>query len=123
MISRVAGGALMLLLGAAAAVQLNDPDPFRWVLFYGLGAVVGLMALIGRLWWRHGLGYTVLALGAGTVFLVAARDGITADWIHNEAVREGFGMLLAGVLTAGVTWLRWREAPEQVSPYGPDRTP
>ena len=115
--SRAFGGLVLLLLGAATVVQFNDPDPFRWVLFYGLGALVGALALFKRLWWRHGLGYSILAVGAGAVYLFAAREGIGADWIEDEAVREGGGMLIAGLLTSVVTWLRWREAPHQPSPY------
>lgn len=115
--TRAWGVFVLLLLGAAAAVQFNDPDPFRWVLFYGLGALVGGLAVFAKLWYRHALGYAILAFGVGIVHLVVGRDGIGADWLDVEPVREGLGALIASALTGVLAWLRHRDAPNQPSPY------
>lgn len=118
--SRVAG-ALMVLVGVGAAVLLRgSDDPLRWALFYGLGALCGALALLGRLWWRHAMGYAALALGVGVVFLVSARNNLLSSGLSDETARLGLGAVLAGGLAAVLAWLRRREAPSQPNPYRPD---
>lgn len=36
----------------AAAMQLNDPDPERWIAFYGSAAALALASTLGRPWPR-----------------------------------------------------------------------
>ena len=38
-----------LLFAYAAVVQYNDPDPFQWMVLYGVGALVCGLHLAGRL--------------------------------------------------------------------------
>ena len=45
---RILATILLVLFGAAAAVQYNDPDPMRWCALYGLAALLCLMALLGK---------------------------------------------------------------------------
>jgi uncharacterized membrane protein len=40
---------MAVLFGIAAALQYNDPDPFRWMAIYGLAGLACLLALAGRL--------------------------------------------------------------------------
>lgn len=48
MVFRTIAGLMTALLAYAAALNLNDPDPVRWVALYGAASVVSLaVALIG----------------------------------------------------------------------------
>lgn len=53
------GAALFLL---SAAVQLNDPDPLRWILIYTTAALLAALAPLRHPWLRRASG--ALALGA-----------------------------------------------------------
>jgi hypothetical protein len=46
---RAANGAMAALFVFAAAVQLNDPDPLRWMAVYLAAAAACVLALLGRL--------------------------------------------------------------------------
>jgi len=62
-----AADALMFLAFAlSVAVQLNDPDPVRWMVVYGAAAVACLLSLLHRLrWWLPAaLGIAALAWAA-----------------------------------------------------------
>jgi hypothetical protein len=115
--TRVMGGIVLVLMGLAAAVQYNDPDPLRWMLFYGLGAVLGGLGLAKRLWWKHAAAFALLGFGVGIVHCIAGADALNASWIESELVREGFGALISAVLVGLLAWLRYREAPDQANPY------
>lgn len=115
--TRAVGAVVLVLMGLAAAVQYNDPDPFRWMLFYGIGALLGGLGLAGRLWWKHAAAFALLGVGVGVVHCVAGAEDLNASWIDSELVREGFGALISAVLVGGLAWLRYREAPNQANPY------
>jgi hypothetical protein len=115
--TRVMGSIVLVLLGLAAAVQYNDPDPFRWMLFYGLGALLGGLGIVRRLWWRHAAGFALLATGVGVAHCIAGADALDANWVESEWVREGFGALISAVLVGVLAWLRYKEAPDQANPY------
>lgn len=115
--TRVTGAIVFVLMGLAAAVQLNDPDPLRWILFYGIAALLGGLGVAKRLWWKHAAGFALLAVGVGVVHCIAGADALDSDWIKSEVVREGFGALITSLLVGGLAWLRYKEAPDQVNPY------
>ena len=48
---RAADAVMLLLFTLGAAVQVNDPDPTRWVVLYGLAAAACLLALLRRTYW------------------------------------------------------------------------
>src|SRR5690606_25358272 len=92
--ARVSG---MVLLGVAVAALVplaSSDDPLRWGLLYGLGALCGALAVAGRLWWRHGMGYAALVLGVGVVTLILAGGS------DPQATRLGLASLLLGALAA-----------------------
>ncbi len=115
--TRVMGAIVLVLMGLAAAVQYNDPDPLRWMLFYGLAAVIGGLGIAKRLWWKHAAGFALLGLGVGVVHCIAGADALGARWIDSELVREGSGALISAVLVGTLGWLRYKEAPDQANPY------
>jgi hypothetical protein len=42
----------LLMFTFSTVVQINDPDPWAWILMYGAAAVACLLSLTGRLpWW------------------------------------------------------------------------
>lgn len=43
---------MLLAFIASVIVQLNDPDPWRWVVIWGAAALATLLALAGRAGWR-----------------------------------------------------------------------
>jgi hypothetical protein len=42
---------MLLLFTFGAAVQVNDPDPLRWIAVYALAAAVCLLSLLRRVHW------------------------------------------------------------------------
>ena len=42
---RVASLLLAVLFAYAASIQLNDPDPGRWIAVYGIAALISLLAV------------------------------------------------------------------------------
>lgn len=99
---RILGLVTLLACAAAAAVQLNDPDPFRWFTFYAMGTLVGTMAAFGRLWRPYALGYAVLGFGIAATHLGFGVEGLGSDWIEHELVREGLGAAIAGALSTAL---------------------
>lgn len=97
----------------ATAVQFNDPDPLRWILAYGLGAVFsGIAAATGTVPVRPVIGWAVACvvfavldatLGAGQTDPM----GGFPHWgvLRGEVVREVLGLLLmAGWMTILAVW-------------------
>lgn len=97
---RVAYGGMTVVFLASAAVQLNDPDPLRWIAAYGLaaalcGAAVArrrVRALAGA------LGLVALAACVGVLRAWAAGGGPLTD----ELGREAGGLLLIALASAAV---------------------
>lgn len=99
---------LAVLFVLFAVVQLNDPDPWAWVVLYGLVALISGLAAFGiyRLW----------AIVAGMVICVVWMATLLPDFIawiqmgtpniagkmkatepHIELTREFLGLFIAGV--------------------------
>ena len=48
---RAADAVMLILFTLGAAVQVNDPDPARWIAVYALAAVACLLSLLRRMLW------------------------------------------------------------------------
>ena len=59
-----------------AGLQLNDPDPWRWVLLYGFTFVLGVMGSSVQNPLR--VGVSILYV----VGLLAISDGVSRGWSH-----------------------------------------
>jgi hypothetical protein len=113
---RLANGAWCLLLLYAAAVQLNDPDPLRWVLLYGAGAAFcGVAVATG------GVPVRPTVAWAACCAVVAV---VNATWgsgvpemgfgiLRDEIVRETLGLsLMAAWMLVLALWSRARAGAE-----------
>lgn len=84
---------------AMAAVQLNDPDPARWVAVYGLAALLCLLSLGRRL---PSILSTALAVVTGAWALVLAVRIFGQPLPHtalldDEEIRELGGLLIVAM--------------------------
>jgi Na+-translocating ferredoxin:NAD+ oxidoreductase RnfD subunit len=103
---------MLLLLTFGAVVQLNDPDPFRWIAVYALAAAACLLSLLRRLHWSFPalLCTSTLAWAATLAPRVVGRvpfgDMFGAFEMKNvgiEESREMYGLLIIGAWMAVLT--------------------
>jgi len=83
---------MLLPLGAAVIVQINDPDGVVWMFIYGYSVLLTAAALMGLYspWSIPGaLGYA-----AGFAYLVPSFE---APYLKSELAREGGGLLIAAL--------------------------
>ena len=100
---RAADAVMVLLFAFGAAVQLNDPDPARWIAIYSLAAIACLLSLLGRLHWTVPalLGAVAVVWAATLSPLVLGRvpfGEMFGAWemknIDVEQSREMYGLLI-----------------------------
>ena len=98
---------LAILFVLFAVLQLNDPDPFLWVLLYFVVAIVSLMATFGKyqdILIKGGLlacAIWMLALIPEVIDWIqkgmpSITGGMKAESQHVEFTREFLGLLIAG---------------------------
>lgn len=112
---RIVSGILAALFAFAAVVQLNDPDPVRWIALYTAASAGSFMAAAGR---------QVPPIVSGALSLVAlawaaailAGGAAATDYLHMfdawemksaaiEEAREASGLLIvAGWLAVLTVW-------------------
>jgi hypothetical protein len=101
------------LLAFAALVQLNDPDPFRWIALYAVAAAVSAAAAAGRPL-PPAVSGVVSALSLAWAAKILAGGPTGADYLHMfdawemrsvavEEAREASGLLVAGAWLAVLT--------------------
>ena len=111
---------LTILFALFAIVQLNDPDPWGWVIFYGFIAIVSAMAAVGHYQpWLIGGGLILSMIGMAWYlpdFIQWVQDGMPsitgsmkAASLYIELVREFLGLFLAG-LCLGFHWPNYRKS-------------
>ncbi len=73
----------------SAIIQYNDPDPVLWILLYGYGAFLSLMAFRGK-FSRLATGLGLLVYSIYAIYLFFVTEGV-ADWLqkHNAASITG----------------------------------
>lgn len=96
-------GAMALLFISWAAFQYNDPDPFLWILVYGLAALGSVLFLVKRLPPAFPLIFCVV--GLGWVIYLSTVITYDAPLIAIEEWREMMGMLVISVWMAILAWL------------------
>jgi hypothetical protein len=97
---------MLAAFALSVAVQLNDPDPLRWIAIYGLSSVACVFGLIGRGHWLFPA--TVGALAAGWAAAIAPRvvgavpfadmfGGFEMENVGVEESREMYGLLIIAI--------------------------
>ncbi|MEZ4401167.1 MAG: transmembrane 220 family protein [Kofleriaceae bacterium] len=95
-----------LACAASAALQYNDPDPWRWVATYlGAGAAAVVALMTPRRWWMPVVAAAVTAAWAGWLWAhVAGVVQVTDLWRKMsekggrvEEMREAGGLTLAAL--------------------------
>jgi Transmembrane family 220, helix len=59
---RIADAIMLLLFTFGAIVQVNDPDPLRWIAVYALAASACLLSLLRHIHWAFPAGVAAAAL-------------------------------------------------------------
>ena len=115
----LANGIMLLLFVLSTVVQVNDPDPIRWMCIYGAAATVCGLEMRRRApaWAPVAIAFIAL-VWAGSIVSRAHDVPISsmfAQWeMHDlrvEEAREMYGLTIVGVwmmLIAGVRWARGR---------------
>ena len=100
---RAADALMLVLFTFGAVVQVNDPDPARWIAAYALAAAACLLSLLRRLHWTLPamLGAVALVwavtLAPGVVGRVPFAEMFGAWEMRNvgiEESREMYGLLI-----------------------------
>jgi hypothetical protein len=115
---RVFAGLMAVLLAFAAAVNVNDPDPVRWVAMYGAACVISIIvALTGAV--PLPLPALVGAVALAWAIVWAARVPSLEMYTHMfdewemksetvEEARETCGLLIVAVWMAALVLRAWR---------------
>ena len=97
------GMGIVFLFGAA--VQYNDPDPFRWIGIYVIAAALSFLSLRDILpWWIYALSSTFAIACAVAIALgvdAAVYRGIFGEFgmasLEIEEAREALGLIIIGI--------------------------
>jgi hypothetical protein len=121
---RAADDVMLLLFTFGAAVQVNDPDPVRWIAVYALAAAACMLSLLRRLRWPlPGLLCAITLVWAATlaprvVGRVSFREMFGAFEMRSvgiEESREMYGLLIIAAWMAVLTLRARRGPPETMS--------
>ena len=119
---RAADAVMLLLFTFGAVVQVDDPDPVRWIAVYALAAAACLLSLLGRMHWALSalLCAITLAWAATLAPRVVGRvpfgEMFGAFEMRNvgiEESREMYGLLIIAAWTAVLALRAWR-APRSI---------
>ena len=114
---------LAVLFALFAAVQYNDPDPWRWILLYGGVSVFYMLSAAGRVYrpviWGW-LAWIIVWAGllmpefSGWIQMGSPSivESMKADKPYIEFAREFLGLLVAA---AGCAWLLWRKPAKETA--------
>ena len=107
----VSGGMAILFI-SWAAFQYNDPDPFMWILVYGLASLASVLFLINRL----PLVFPLVFCVTGVIWAVYLSTVITYEppLIGIEAWREMMGLIVISSWMGLLTWLLNRSRKEKM---------
>lgn len=114
---RTSSAFLALLFLFGAAVQFNDPDPFRWIAIYVAASAVCAFAAMGRLRWPFPVATALVAfvwaltLAPRVLPQVRIGEMFSAWEMSNERIeecREMLGLLIIFVCMSFLALPSWR---------------
>lgn len=112
---KTASAIMFIVLLLCVIVQINDPDPIRWMLLYGAGALLSVLAF--RRIYTPAAPLLLLAYFGIAVYLMptwnpaAVGDLLNQSKMINhdvELAREALGLLIAAVWMAVLSWKWWQ---------------
>jgi hypothetical protein len=115
---------MVLAFGFSVAVQLNDPDPLRWMAIYGAAVVLCGLELKRRVRAVYPALLATVALGwaasiAPRVIGKVRLGEMFAEFeMKNAGVeesREMYGLLIVALWMLAVAWAAWRRTRPGVS--------
>jgi hypothetical protein len=98
---RIADGLFLLLFAFSVVVQVNDPDPFRWIAIYSVAALACLLG--NQLHWTVPVAIGLVALGwaatlapnvLGRVPFLSMFEEFEMKSVAVEESREMYGLVL-----------------------------
>ena len=98
---RIADGLFLLLFAFSVVVQVNDPDPFRWIAIYSAAALACLLG--NQLHWTVPVAIGLVALGwaatlapnvLGRVPFLSMFEEFEMKSLAVEESREMYGLLI-----------------------------
>ena len=109
MFAKIVSAAMAVLFIAWAAFQYNDPDPFLWILVYGIAALASILFLVNRLHVAFPMSFAILGIIWAMVLLSQA------EYMELSAAVEQCKIEMASI-TAICSWIpqklmseKWRE--------------
>ncbi|MCC6726866.1 MAG: transmembrane 220 family protein [Saprospiraceae bacterium] len=117
---KIANWVLAAMFALFAAVQYNDPDPWRWALMYGFVAFVCAFSAVGKrnlyvLWagLGIGLGWAILLVPEFINWMKMGSPNIAgqmkAETPYIEFTREFLGLVLCLLALGWQVWLSKRK--------------
>ena len=105
-VMKLVSAGMALLFIAWAAFQYNDPDPFLWILVYGLAALVSVLYLIKRL--PAALPIVFCTACLIWAIILATRITFEPPLIEIEEWREMMGLIVIATWMGLLSWMLLR---------------
>ncbi len=114
---KVVNAVFVLLFALSAALQYNDPDPWRWVAMYLASAGAALLAMHRRHGWIAAFFVGVFAAVWSAILWADSAPHVSyADFVGKmsekggkvEVMREAGGLTIVAVWLAVVAMVGWR---------------
>ena len=127
-----ANAVMGLAFGFSVAVQVNDPDPLRWMAIYGAAAVICTAELTRRVRARYPVLLAAAALGwaasiAPRVIGKVRFGELFAEFEMKNAgveeAREMYGLLIVALWMLAVAWAAWRRSRSTAAPGPTEASP
>ncbi|MGH7710136.1 MAG: transmembrane 220 family protein [Gemmatimonadaceae bacterium] len=115
----VADMLFLVLFALSLAVQVNDPDPLRWMAIYGCAAIACVLSLVGRLHRWLPLVIALVAILWATTLLPHVLGSVPflemfAGWemkdLGVEESREMYGLFIVAGWMLVLAWRSLRRA-------------
>lgn len=103
---KITSAIMAVLFIAWAAFQYNDPDPFLWILVYGIAALVSVLFLIKRL--PLALPVSFFAIGLIWALYLSTQITYEPPLIAIEEWREMMGLVVICIWMGVLGWTLYR---------------